>query len=158
MKNIAVIIILFFVSSCRYFDRQVPDEEALLEERLGQINWGEVSSYPSVPECDGIIDKELKKECFFEAMGRLVQERLDTDTIAILYPEIDTIELRVTIYPDASLNFETQFPNDSVGYNKSKIDSLLRARLTGFPKIEPAQKEGVPVTTQFVLPVILNVE
>ena len=43
-------------------------------------------------------------------------------------------------------------------YDKEKIDSLLRARLNNFPAVEPAQKEGVPVKSQFVLPVIINVE
>ena len=125
---------------------------------LKEINWKEVSTYPSIPECDGILDKEQKKECFFASMTRLVQERLDTDTLAMLIPEADTIQVMVTVFPDASLQFEPQFPADSVAYNKIKIDSILKARLADFPKIEPAQKEGVPVKTQFILPVILNVK
>ena len=136
----------------------MPDEEKLLEERLNQINWKEVSSYPSLPECDSVLDKEQKKECFFSSMTRLVQERLNVDTLAILYPEIDTIEVKVTVFPDATVKFEPQLPTDSVHYDKEKIDSLLRARLNNFPAVEPAQKEGVPVKSQFVLPVIINVE
>lgn len=158
MKKAFAIIFLFILSSCQYFEKEVPDEDALLQKRLKEINWKEVSSYPSIAECDAILDKEMKKECFFESMARLVQEKLDIDTIAMLYPEIDTIQVKVTVYPDATLKFEPQMPQDSVSYNKTKIDSILKARLVDFPKIEPAQKEGVPVTTQFILPVILDVE
>lgn len=158
MKKFAALLSLFAYGSCQYFDKQVPDEEALLQKRLKEIDWNEVSNYPSVAECDAILDKEQKKECFFTVMSRLVQEKLDIDTISILYPEMDTIEVRVTVYADATLKFEPQMPQDSVSYNKVQIDSILNARLVDFPKIEPAQKEGVPVTSQFVLPVILDVK
>ena len=158
MKQLSVILMLMLLGSCQYFERPVPDEEALLQKRLKEINWNEVSSYPSVAECDAILDKEEKKECFFSVMSRLVQEKLDIDTIAILYPEADTIAVKVTVFADATLKFEPQVPQDSISYDKVKVDSIINARLVDFPKIEPAQKEGVPVTSQFILPVILDVK
>lgn len=158
MKKFAALFILVFFSSCRFFDGQVPNEEELLKKRLKEINWKEVSSYPSIAECDAIIDKELKKECFFSTMATLIQEKLNIDTIALLYPEMDTIDVKVTVFSNATLKFEPQMPKDSVNYNMAEIDSILRSRLVDFPAIEPAQKEGVPVTTQFILPVILDVK
>jgi hypothetical protein len=56
------------------------------------------------------------------------------------------------------MQFEPQFPKDSVAYDKTKIDSILKVRLVDFPKINPAIKRGIPVKTQFILPVILKVE
>lgn len=158
MKKAIALFLLAFLSSCQYFDKQVPDEDALLQKRLKEINWKEVSSYPSMAECDAIMDKQLKKECFFEQMARLVQEKLGIDTIALLYPELDTIQVKVTVFSDSTLKFEPEMSTDSVSYDRTAIDSILKARLVNFPKIEPAQKEGVPVTTQFILPVILAVE
>ena len=159
MKKITLLLLaMLLASSCRYFDKQVPNEDALLKQRLKEINWKEVSSYPSLAECDVITDKNLKKECFFAAMTQLVQQKLGADTIGMLYPEIDTIQVKVTVFADATLKFEPQFPADSVTYDKAAIDSILKSRLVDFPKIEPAQKEGIPVTTQFILPVILDVK
>ncbi|MES2484667.1 MAG: hypothetical protein V4581_01785 [Bacteroidota bacterium] len=158
MKKLICILFPFLFASCQYFEKQVPDEDALLQERLKEIDWKNVSSYPSLAECDAITDKNLKKECFFSALARMVQEKLGADTIALLAPQIDTIELKVTVFPDASLKFEPQFPRDSTSYDKAKVDSIITARLVDFPKIEPAQKEGVPVTSQFMLPVILDVQ
>jgi hypothetical protein len=65
---------------------------------------------------------------------------------------LDTIEVKVTVFPNATLQFEPQFPKDSVAYDTIKIDSILRARLVGFPKVNPAIKRGIPVKTQFILP------
>lgn len=158
MRKILLLFLFLIVASCQWFARKAPDEDELLQKRLGEINWKEVSTYPTLAECDAITDEQQRKECFFSSMTKLVQEKLASDSLAILYPETDTIQVKVTVYPDATLQFEPQFPQDSVAYNKVKIDSVLKARLTDFPKVEPAQKHGIPVTTQFILPVILNVE
>jgi hypothetical protein len=158
MKKIAFLFLPMLLASCQYFDKQVPDEDELLQQRLKEIDWKKVSSYPSLAECDAINDKALKKECFFSTMTRLIQEKLDTDTIAMLYPEIDTIQVKVTVFPNATLQFEPQIVQDSVRYDVVKIDSIIKARLVNFPKIEPAQKEGVPVKSQFIVPVILDVK
>jgi hypothetical protein len=157
MKKIAALLFLVFLCSCRFFDGQVPNEEELLKKRLNEINWKEVSSYPSIAECDAIMDKEMKKDCFFAQMALLIQQKLDIDTLALMYPEMDTIQVKVTVFSNASLRFEPQLPQEA-NYSMAKVDSIIKARLVNFPAIVPAQKEGVPVTTQFILPVILDVK
>lgn len=157
-----IILILFLLplifSSCQYFDKQVPSEKELLQKELKAINWKEVDEFPSIADCEKIENKTLRQQCFFEYITQLIQEKLSVDTLSILYPELDTIEVKVTVFPNATMKFEPQFPKDSVGYDTVKIDSILNARLVGFPKVNPAIKRGIPVKTQFILPVILKVE
>ena len=130
----------------------------MLQKELKSINWKEVDEYPSLVDCESVTDKKQQQQCFFERLTQLIQEKLSVDTLAALYPELDTIEVKVTVFPNATLQFEPQFPKDSVAYDTIKIDSILRARLVGFPKVNPAIKRGIPVKTQFILPVILKVE
>ena len=89
-------------------------------------------------------------------MSNLIQEKLNVDTLSILYPELDTIEVKVTVFPNSTMKFEPQFPKDSVVYDTIRIDSILHARLIDFPKVNPAIKRGIPVKTQFILPVIIK--
>lgn len=154
---ITVVLSLLF-SSCQYFDKQVPSKEELLQKELQTINWNEVDEFPSISECEKIEEEALRKQCFFEFLAQIIQEKLSADTLAILYPELDTIEVKVTIFPNATMQFEPQFPKDSVAYDTIKIDSILKARLVDFPKVNPALKRGIPVKTQFTLPVILKIE
>lgn len=159
MKLFWVLILLFSVISCQYFEKQVPDEQELLEQELKKINWEEVDDFPSVLQCDTIKDVEIKKQCFFDYITQTIQERINIDTLRVEYPEIDTINVKITVNPDSSLQFETQFQNDSIPLaDKTKIDSILTSRLSDFPKVEPAIKRGVKVKTQFVLPVIIKME
>ncbi|TDW49855.1 hypothetical protein EV144_102281 [Flavobacterium sp. 270] len=156
MKYIPFFLILLLFNSCQYFEKKVPSEKDLLQKELKSINWKEVDEYPTVADCEKITDKKLRQQCFFEVMSTLIQEKLNIDTLSIMYPELDTIEVKVTVYPNAALKFEPQFRKDSTAYDTTKIDSILRARLVDFPKVNPAIKRGVPVKTQFILPVILK--
>jgi hypothetical protein len=158
LKQYSLFLVFILFNSCQYFDKQVPSEKELLKKELKSINWKEVDEYPSVVDCEKIDDKKQRQQCFFEVLTQLIQEKLCNDTLAMLYPELDTIEVKVTVFPNATMKFEPQFPKDSVAYDKIKIDSILKARLVDFPKINPAIKRGLPVKTQFILPVILKVE
>ncbi|WP_306349851.1 hypothetical protein [Flavobacterium sp. '19STA2R22 D10 B1'] len=160
MRKIFLILfpILFFIPSCQYFEKPVPSEKELLQKELKSINWNEVDEFPSIDSCNAIDDKVQRQQCFFAFLTEAIQEKLSTDTLSILYPDIDTIQVKVTVFPDASIKFEPMFPKDSVKYDKIKMDSILLSRLSDFPKVHPALKRGIPVKTQFILPVILAVE
>lgn len=154
----SVFFLFFFLVSCQYFEKSIPSEEELLQKRLKEINWNEVTNYPSVAECDSILDKEQQKACFFNYLSTIIHQKMASDSLSTPTKIMDTLDVRVTIFPDATLSFEPIFKKDSVSYDKQKIDSLIKTRLTDFPKIEPALKEGIPVKTQFILPVILKME
>lgn len=154
----SIFFLFFFLVSCQYFEKSIPSEEELLQKRLKEINWNEVTDYPSVAECDSILDKEQQKACFFNYLSTIIHQKMASDSLSTPTKIMDTLDVRVTIFPDATLSFEPIFKKDSVPYDKHKIDSLIKKRLTDFPKIEPALKEGIPVKTQFILPVILKME
>ena len=136
----------------------MPNENELLDKQMKEINWNEVDEYPSVADCEKLADATQRKLCFFEFLTATIQQKLAIDTLSTMFPKLDTIEVKVTVLPNSDLEFEPQFPKDSVAYDTIKIDSILRVRLVNFPKVNPAIKRGIPVKTQFVLPVIIKSE
>lgn len=156
MKQFSIFILLLFLNSCQYFEKKVPSEKELLQKELKSINWKEVDEYPTVAECETISDKKQRQKCFFEVMSQLIQEKLNVDSLSILYPDLDTIQVKVTVFPNSKMEFEPEFQKDSVVYDTIRIDSVLHARLVDFPKVNPAIKRGLPVRTQFTLPVIIK--
>ncbi len=158
LKHCYFLLLFLSFTSCQYFEKQVPSEKELLQKELKAINWKEVDEYPSFTDCDKLTDKKQRQQCFFEYLTQLIQDKLEVDTLSVLYPELDTIEVKVTVFPDSKMQFEPQYPKDSVAYDTIKIDSILHARLVDFPKVNPAIKQGIPVKTQFILPVIIKVE
>lgn len=84
-----------------------------------------------------------------------LQEKLRDDSIAKLFPQLDSIQVKVTIFSDSKVKFEPVV-NDSVNLNRSQLDSIFQLRLADFPKVNPAIKRGIPVKTEFKLPVVLK--
>lgn len=158
MKKAVALLLLSLCFSCQYLEKKVPSEQELLDKEMKEINWNEVDEYPSVDDCEKLTDDNLRKQCFFDFITTTIQQKLAVDTLSTLFPKLDTIEVRVTVLPNATLEFQPEFPKDSVAYDTIKIDSILRTRLVDFPKINPALKRGIPVKTQFVLPVIIKQE
>jgi len=156
MKKAIALFLVSLCFSCQYFEKKVPNEKELLEKQLKEINWNEVDEYPSVADCEKLSDATQRKQCFFEFLTTTIQQKLAVDTLSTLFPKLDTIEVKVTVFPNSTMEFEPQFPKDSVAYDIIKIDSILRIRLVNFPKVNPAIKRGIPVKTKFVLPVIIK--
>lgn len=101
-------------------------------------------------------NKEAQKQCFFNYLSKEIQQKISVDSIQMLYPNIDTIAVKVTIFPDKTTIFETQHSKDSLAYDIKEIDSIIQTKLANFPPVEPASKRGIKVKTQFVLPVIIK--
>jgi hypothetical protein len=158
MKKAIALFLVSLCFSCQYFEKKVPNEKELLEKQLKEINWNEVDEYPSVADCEKLTDATQRKQCFFEFLTTTIQQKLAVDTLSTLFPKLDTIEVKVTVFPNSTMEFEPQFPKDSVAYDTIKIDSILSIRLVNFPKVNPAIKRGIPVKTKFVLPVIIKTE
>ena len=155
MNKFLVLIVFFSLQSCQFFDKKVPDEKELLQQELKKINWKEVDQWPTFIECDSISDKENQRNCFYQMMLTQLQEKLRDDSIAKLFPQLDSIQVKVTIFSDSKVKFEPVV-NDSVNLNRSQLDSIFQLRLADFPKVNPAIKRGIPVKTEFQLPVVLK--
>ena len=104
MKHYSFFLVCILFNSCQYFDKQIPSEKELLQKELKAINWKEVDEYPSVVDCEKIEDKKQRQQCFFEILTQLIQEKLSVDTLSVLYPELDTIEVKVTVFPNATID------------------------------------------------------
>ncbi|AWA28935.1 hypothetical protein HYN48_01900 [Flavobacterium magnum] len=156
MKKTIPFIACLLLLSCQYFQREIPSRENLLKQQLDSINWGEVDEMPSVPLCDTLATKPERAQCFIDFIAAEIQARLSADTLTVRYAQYDTLNVKVIISRDSSLQFEPQFP-EKTAYDKTVMDSIIQGKLADFPKVSPALKRGLPVRTAFVLPVILNV-
>lgn len=136
-------------------DTQKTDEDALLKTRMAEINWNEVTTYPSVDICDSLSTKEAKKQCFFEQITLWFDHQLSNEVIPVQLHANDTLTLTVFIHADAKVTFLTQKKENSI-INTKIIDSILLEKFDSFPVVEPAQKEGIPVTTKFNIPIVLT--
>ncbi|RZJ29863.1 MAG: hypothetical protein EOO48_06475 [Flavobacterium sp.] len=157
MKKTVLYALFPLVFGCQYIEK-APSKDELLDKEMKSVNWNEVDEYPSIADCEALKDKTERRHCFFEFLTEEIQQKLGIDTLAILYPKLDTIQVKVTVFPDSTIGFEPNFTKDSTIYDTKRIDSILHARLVDFPKVSPAIKRGIPVKSQFLLPILLKTE
>ncbi len=156
-QRLIAFTLLMAACSCKEITGEVPVKAELLKEELRSIDWKQVDEYPSIAECDRQESKEQRRLCFFQVLTAAIQDKLNADTLPLRHPQLDTIKVKVTIYPDARMQFESIVPSDTLSPKSIRVDSILQARITDFPKVTPALKRGIPVRTQFILPVVVSV-
>src|SRR5690606_19851744 len=85
-KSFLIFFVVFILTGCQYFEKQVPEKDELLQKELQNITW-EVDSFPSVEQCDSIADKDLHKQCFIDFLTQNIQQRISADTLSLRFPE-----------------------------------------------------------------------
>lgn len=152
MKNYwAVVFLSIFLTSCDFAQKELPNSQELLRRELHTIDWSKVDTYPTYDACENLKTEEENKACFFDRLHFEVVQILKTDSL-VKISTIDTVQFLVTISPKSELRFKTQMINEKL-LPKEMLDSIMAHYLKGFSKIHPATKRGIPVKTQFMLPV-----
>lgn len=157
MKKIIPYFFLILCGSCQFFNKKAPSKEELLEKELKKVRWDKIDEFPSGFSCDTIFNRKSREACFFEKLAENIQNRLELDTLQLLYPEIDTLQIKVTIFPDSKVLFETHKLSKDSRYDLAKLDSMIQSKLVDFPALYPGIKRGIKVKTQLVVPVIVNI-
>ena len=157
MKYGSFILLIFCLTSCKYFDKRKVNSEELLIQELKSVNWNEVDVYPSFTTCDTSELKEERKRCFESTLTTYIFEHLSKQNIIVTEAINDTLRIRIEITDKGNLNILEIDNNKKTQEHIPNIDSLLITSLDSLPKIFPAIKRGNHVKTEFELPVIIQV-
>ncbi|WP_111308614.1 hypothetical protein [Confluentibacter sediminis] len=157
MKQICIFLLLLMLNSCEYFNVKKVSSETILKEELQTFNWKDVDEYPTFSVCDSTSTKQEKKSCFEQTLTNFITSYLQKDAIIVTQDIHDTINLNFKVTRTGTLILlDTKI--DSLTNNEiPKIKQLLTESLDSLPKIFPALKRGQQVTTEFTLPIIINV-
>jgi hypothetical protein len=131
--------------------------EAILEEELQTFNWNDVDEYPSFSLCDSLSIKEDRKGCFQSVLTIHIWEFLKSKKLVVSQDIRDTIILNFQVSEKGSLNLLDAKIDSLTLQEIPDINKLLEQSLDSLPKIFPAIKRGQQVTTEFKLPIIINV-
>ncbi|MEM6718495.1 MAG: hypothetical protein AAF611_04175 [Bacteroidota bacterium] len=149
--------LLFVCASCDFFNKPVVSQETIVAQEKESINLNTVDVFPSFSNCDA-LDTEAQKACFFETLTNQIYEQLTQNNLLITKHIQDTIQVELHIDTLGIVNISAIQKKPRTAKYIPSLDSLITASTTQLPKASPAYKRGIPVTTKFILPIILNVE
>ena len=156
MKYSKIVLILLLATSCQYFETDKISKETFYQEELKTIDWKDVDQYPAFPKCENFTEKNEQKSCFENALSSHLG-RTFTDHNAIAIRDLnDTITVKFTISNTGKLSIMEMHITETINTEFPLLHNWLEESIDTLRPVAPAYKRGIPVETQFTLPIIIK--
>ena len=156
LKQFFLILICFFVvSSCSYFEQKENGNESLNEVDT-IIDFTSVDTYPLFPLCDSIQSEEKQWICSQIKLSEHIKANLVKYHLKVNDNLNDTILLNLRIDTLGAVYLTKLNASDILKTKIPALDSIVNLSLNNLPNLKPAIKRGIPVNSEFKLPIILK--
>lgn len=152
-KRIYIIAyLLIFLSSCSFFQKKELPQEKVIDT---VIDFNSVDIFPLFPLCDSLPSVEKQKICSQIKLSEHIYLSLLSSNIMVKKNVNDTILVKLNVDNNGKVSLVKLQSSDFIQQQIPKLDSLIVAGILNLPIMKPAIKRGIPVTTEFTLPIIL---
>jgi len=149
-----LIVTLLFLTSCDYFFPKQSSPNTPTIDTV--IDFTTVDAYPLFPECKDIPSREKQKICFQIKMAEHINRLLKKNSLKTKTAQNDTLLVTLKVLQSGKTQFvKVTSKSNNKDYEKL-LSSLLKIAANKIPVLQPAIKRGMPVTTQFELPIIVK--
>ena len=153
-RVLSLFLIILIGTSCEFFNLK---DKSQLQEIDTIIDFSSVDVFPTFDVCKSYIDKEKKTACFRETIHQHISKSLAKNKIEVKKPVNEVLNVEVLISNKGIVSVQKIITSDVLKTEIPAIDSLITASLQNLPKLFPATKRGIPVATQYKIPIQINV-
>ena len=146
-------IIIICFSSCDYFSFERNKSVQQLDTIVDKST---VDVFPSFAVCDGIIEKEKKRSCFEETLFKEISKRLSTQKILVKTPIEETIEVIIVVRANNQFELKSIKASSELMIQIPDLKERISTCISDLPKIRAASKRGIPVTSEYTLPILIK--
>lgn len=150
---IAVILICFF-TSCEYFTKRENNNE----RKLDSINFTSVDKAPSFKVCDSIYEKTQKNDCFRSTMYSEITKSLSRQDITVKQEIDEIVKVVITVHSTQKISLKSIEASQSVYDQIPNIEKIIEESIKDLPSVFPAMKRGIPVTSEYTLPIRIQLK
>ncbi len=158
MRITLLFILVLSASSCQYFDTEKISAETFYEEEIKTINLHEVDAYPAFQECESAIEKEEKRLCFENELTARIAQSLSRESLKAIHTLKDTIWVNFSISETAKIEVIDVKVDSLVHLEFPKLHATVAQKIDSIVLKAPAYKRGIPVRTNFSLPIVIKTE
>ena len=153
-KKLFFVVFLFLsLTSCDLFFSKKQDV-TIKNKTIKPVDFTQVDAYPLLPECENISSRALQKQCFYTQLSKKIAFSLTQNTLNFTVNNTDTIFVKLQVSKKGKLVVSSIISSDNNQKNNQILDSLIKRSVNQISPIKPAIKMGIPVTTEFTLPII----
>jgi hypothetical protein len=135
--------------SCNYFTNDSNSSKKSLDTI---VDFTTVNVSPSFKSCDQLIDEE-KTNCFRTTIKKHFKDGLDDNEFSSEEDISETIVLVLRIDNFGVVTLKELQASQEINDKLPELSSVLNTIVNEMPDLSPATKMGVPVTTEYQLPI-----
>lgn len=158
MRLLLLGILLISASSCQYFDTEKISSKTFYDEEIKTIDLSEIDAYPTFQECESALEKEEKRLCFENELTARIAQSLSRQSLKAIYTLQDTIWVDFSISETAKIKVLEVKVDSLIHLEFPKLQATIAQKIDSIVLKAPAYKRGIPVRTQFNLPIIIRTE
>ncbi len=140
--------------SCSFFEQQYKKEP--IKEVDTIVDFTSVDAFPLFPNCKDIPSREKQQICFQLEMAQHIYGALKEHTLNASGKVQDTVLVKLKVNSVGKTSLSNIQISDETKKIFPEFDSILKVSLQKLPILSPAIKRNMPVTTEFVLPIVLT--
>ncbi len=157
MKKVLLFVFTLILTSCNFETKKISAEDVFKEESRS-LNWKEVDEYPAFENCQQKSGLKAAKICFERQVATTIYSFLASQQPVVTESINDTIILHLEITKEGKPHIDSVLIDSTVTRQLPEIEQWLRQSIDSLPKIYPASKRGIPVSTMFKMPVVVKAE
>lgn len=155
MRYFLFICLMISFTSCEYISFE---KNKNIEKIDMDVDFTSVDVSPSFKVCDSLIDKDKKNSCFRSTIREEIANSLAKYSIKVKQPLDETITVTIIINSNKQVNLANIGASESLRKEIPALDEMIEKSIADLPDIYPAIKRGIPVTTQYQLPIRIKLE
>ena len=157
LRVYSFLVVILFCASCTYFS-STQNNISTANSLDTIVDFSSIDVSPSFSVCDSLLEKTKKTNCFRTTIHQLITKNISDNPLT----SEDFIDEIITVYlfinSKGTIVFKELQSSEKIKNNFPKLDSLLKISVESLPKIYPATKRGIPVTTQYELPIRIKLK
>lgn len=151
-----LLFIVLLATSCQFFETEKIAAEEIYKEQMQTINWNDVDRYPAFSNCQNALEKPEQKACFINTITSQLHQSISHENMVAVREVYDTVKVDFVVSSKGNLSI-LQIKIDTVLQKEFPfLKTWILQSIDSLQPVAPAYKRGIPVKTQFTLPVIVQ--
>ncbi|HSP39894.1 MAG TPA: hypothetical protein VLN46_00575 [Gillisia sp.] len=158
MKKALLFLLCTVLTGCNNFETRKISSEEVLDQESRSLNWKEVDEYPAFDNCRNITEIEKARECFESTVANSVNAYLSRQEPIVTEAIDDTVFVHLEISKTGVPTIESIEADSLVTSQIPELQLWLKQSIDSLPRIHPASKRGIPVSSVFIMPIVIKAE
>ncbi|MFK5878391.1 MAG: hypothetical protein QM478_02725 [Flavobacteriaceae bacterium] len=143
----------FFLVSCEFFQKKELSNDSVIDT---VIDYNSVDVFPLFPKCDSIPSQEKQKICTQIKLSEHIYASLASIDIITSKKVSDTLLITLIIDKTGKVSLSNIKSSEMIQQQIPNLDRLIESGIENLPLLKPAIKRGMPVATEFTLPIVVK--